>query len=186
MRKVAIRGLLARKTRLALTALAVALGVTLMAGTYVFTDTINQSFDKIFAAAYEGIDVVVTPNDDIETSDGVSPPMPASVLDRLRDVPGVATAEGEIFDTTGVILGTDGKPVSTGGAPNFIGSVARTPRFRAFDVATGHEPRSAGEVALDKATADREGFHLGDRIGLQGDGPRKEYQLVGLVKIAGV
>ena len=42
MRKVALRGLFARKLRLVLTALAVALGVTLIAGTYVFTDTINR------------------------------------------------------------------------------------------------------------------------------------------------
>ena len=52
MRRVALRGLLARKTRLLLTALSVALGVTLIAGTYVFTDTINASFDKIFAASF--------------------------------------------------------------------------------------------------------------------------------------
>src|SRR5919112_2531554 len=120
MRKVALRGLFARKTRLALTALAVALGVTLIAGTYVFTDTINRSFDKIFAAAYEGIDVVVTPNDDIETTDGVSPPLPASVLERLRGLDGVEASEGEVFDSTGVILGKDGKPLSTTGAPMFI------------------------------------------------------------------
>src|SRR3712207_5430875 len=119
MRKVAIRGLLARKTRLGLTALAVALGVTLIAGTYVFTDTINRSFDRIFAAAYDGIDVVVTPNDDIETTDGVSPPLPAALLERLQGVPGVRTAEGEIFDGTGVILGEDGKPLSSTGAPMF-------------------------------------------------------------------
>ena len=49
MAKVALRGLLTRKLRLGLTALAIALGVTLIAGTYVFTDTINRSFDRIFA-----------------------------------------------------------------------------------------------------------------------------------------
>ena len=54
MRKIALRGLLARKVRLALTALAVALGVTLIAGTYIFTDTINKSFDNIFVAVQQG------------------------------------------------------------------------------------------------------------------------------------
>ena len=59
MRRVALRGLLARKTRLALTALAVALGVTLISGTYVFTDTIDASFDRIFSAAYKGADIIL-------------------------------------------------------------------------------------------------------------------------------
>ena len=186
MRKVALRGLLARKTRLALTAMAVALGVTLIAGTYVFTDTINRSFDRIFAEAYRGIDVVVTPNDEIETADGVSPPMDAQVLERLRSVPGVDRAEGEVFDGSGVILGDDGAPISTTGAPQFIASATADERFRAFEASEGRVPSAAGEVALDKATAEREGFAVGDRVGLQGDAGRKDYTLVGVVQVAGV
>ena len=61
MRRVALRGLLARRTRLALTTLAVALGVMLIAGTYVYTDTINGSFDQIFTQSYKGTDAVITP-----------------------------------------------------------------------------------------------------------------------------
>jgi putative ABC transport system permease protein len=186
MGKVAVRGLLARKTRLALTALAVALGVTLIAGTYVFTDTINRSFDRIFAAAYQGVDVVLTPSDDIETSDGTSPPIDGRVLARVRALPGVARAEGSIFDSSGVILGRDGKPISSGGAPNFIASASSVRRFESFDYAQGQPPRTPGEVALDQATADKEGLRLGSPLALQGAEAKKTYRIVGLTRIAGV
>ena len=75
MRKIAIRGLLARKVRLALTALAVALGVTLIAGTYIFTDTINKSFDNIFVQSNKGTDVALSPNNDL-SGDEDPPPIP--------------------------------------------------------------------------------------------------------------
>ncbi len=45
MLKVAWRGVLARKFRLALTAAAVLLGVMFVTTTYVLTDTLNASFD---------------------------------------------------------------------------------------------------------------------------------------------
>ena len=67
MRKVALRGLLTRKLRLGLTALAIALGVTLIAGTYVFTDTINRSFDRIFTESNKGVDTAITPREALQT-----------------------------------------------------------------------------------------------------------------------
>ena len=55
------RGFVQRKLRVLLTAIAIALGVALMAGTYILTDTINNSFAGIFQTANEGHDVVITP-----------------------------------------------------------------------------------------------------------------------------
>ena len=43
-----------------LTSLAIVLGVMMVAGTYVLTDTIDRSFDEIFTESNEGIDAVVT------------------------------------------------------------------------------------------------------------------------------
>ena len=92
MRKVAFRGLFARKTRLFLTALAVALGVTLIAGTYVFTDTINNSFDRIFTETNKGTDVSISPKDDRATEAGSVPPIPASILRKVSALPEVQSA----------------------------------------------------------------------------------------------
>ena len=185
MGKVALRGLLARKTRVALTALAVALGVTLIAGTYVFTDTINRSFDRIFSSIYAQIDVVVTPDDNVETSDGISPPLSAAVLDRVKTLPGVDAAEGSVADQTGVVLGKDGKPIKTGGAPTFINSLSQDKRFSALEYPEGTAPAGPGELALDTGTAERKHLKVGDTIGIQADAPRASFRITGLFRIAG-
>ncbi len=186
MRTVALRGLLARKTRLILTSLAIALGVTLIAGTYIFTDTINASFDRIFLESNKGADVAVTPNDTFGTDDHFVKPMPASVLAQVRRSPSVLQAQGSVFDQGGTILGSDGKRVGAGGSPNFIGSAGTVERFEAFQVASGRLPRSADEVALDKATADKEGLRVGGRLRVQGQKAVKAYAIVGVTRIAGV
>src|SRR5882762_190342 len=134
MRRVAIRGLLARKTRLVLTSFSVALGVMLIAGTYVFTDTINHSFDTIFSVSYKSTDVVLSPNKDLKTEDGSVPPLDASLIDKVKRVPGVADAGGALFDPNSVVLDKHGKPIS-GQAPSFIASVRQNRRFETLDVA---------------------------------------------------
>ena len=48
MTKFALKGLLGRKLRTALTALAIVLGVAMISGTYVLTDSIDSAFDTIF------------------------------------------------------------------------------------------------------------------------------------------
>ncbi len=186
MLRVALRGLLARKTRLALTALAVALGVTLISGTYVFTDTINQSFDRIFSEAYKGTDVVVTPNDDVQLDEGGDvPPIAGAVLERIRGVDGVANVEGSIFDQNGTFLDKGGEPLASQG-PKFVASAFDSDKFGGFSYAEGRKPRTAEEVAIDKATARKEGFALGDRFEIQAATPRKAYVITGLTQVAGV
>ena len=85
-----------------------------------------------------------------------------------------------------MVLGKDGKRVSKGGAPTFIASVHRSPRFSAVTYAAGRPPASADEVALDNSTAERAKFHLGDLVSVQGVTPKRRYRLVGLTKLAGV
>jgi putative ABC transport system permease protein len=187
MRKVALRGLVARKLRLVLTALAVALGVTLIAGTYVFTDTINRSFDRIFTESNKGTDASITPRKTIDTSNngGTQPTIPVSVLQRVRQAQNVANAAGSVFDV-GTVLGKDGKRIGQGGSPNFIASVADVPRFEAFTIKEGRRPTTADEVAIDASTARKQNFKLGDRISVVATAPRKQYTIVGFTQIAGV
>jgi putative ABC transport system permease protein len=187
MRKVALRGLFARKLRLALTVLAVVLGTTLIAGTYVFTDSINNAFDTIFTVSNKGTDAAITPHKTIDTSDngGTPPTVPGAVLAKVRQQPGVATAEGSIFDV-GTILGKDGKRIGAGGAPNFLASVADVPRFQGFTLKTGRRPQNADEAAIDAATADEEGWKVGDKVCAVATAQRKCYTLVGTTQIAGL
>ena len=59
MLKVTLKGLAAHKLRFVLTAVAVTIGVAFLSGTLVFTDTIRQTFDDLFASIYENTDAVV-------------------------------------------------------------------------------------------------------------------------------
>jgi len=186
MRRVALRGLLARKTRLALTALAVALGVTLISGTYVFTDTINASFDRIFSEAYKSTDVVITPNDEVALNEnGDLPPIDGAALDRVKGIDGVENVEGSIFDQGGTFLTRKGEPFAAQG-PKFVASVFDDRRFGGFSYAEGRRPQSDGEVAVDKATARKEGFAVGDRFEIQAETEKKAYTITGLTQVAGV
>ena len=60
MTRIALRGLLSRKLRTSLTALAVVLGIAMVAGTYVLTDTINKSFNTLMASARAGTSAVIS------------------------------------------------------------------------------------------------------------------------------
>ena len=51
MWRTTVQGVMARKVRLALTALSNVLGVAFVAGVYVLTDTLRRSFDVASAQA---------------------------------------------------------------------------------------------------------------------------------------
>ena len=54
------KGLLGRKTRAILTAVAIVIGVAMIGGTYILTDTIKAAFSTVFTRAYKNADVVIT------------------------------------------------------------------------------------------------------------------------------
>ncbi|MEX2195859.1 MAG: ABC transporter permease [Thermoleophilaceae bacterium] len=184
MTKLALRGLAARKLRAALTAVAVVLGIGLVAGTYVVTDTINASFDDIFRTANEGSDVIVKTEEAVESDTETVPPMPASVLEQVSAVDGVASAAGAIFDTVS-IFDEDGERIGTTGAPSFVASTAPEP-FSTFDYTEGAAPASDDEMAVLEATADRDGFEIGDSIQVAGRTGTSEYRVSGIARFGEV
>src|SRR5688572_11852672 len=98
MTRIALRYLWARRMRTALSALAIVLGVMMISGTYVLTDTVDRNFDDIFEESNAGIDAVVTSTETVSTDSGGVPPFPESLLSKVQSVDGVAAAEGGIFD----------------------------------------------------------------------------------------
>ena len=71
----------------------------MISGTYVFTDTINSTFDKVFEDANEGVDVVVSGRSEFDTDNGaVSQEIPESLVERVKKVPGVLVAAGSVED----------------------------------------------------------------------------------------
>ena len=102
MTAITLRGLWTRKLRAGLTALAVLLGVMMISGTYVFTDTINHSFDRIFDTANKGVDIKVVPHKTVDTQEIQQPPFSESLLARVRSARGVAKAAGGVSDSATV------------------------------------------------------------------------------------
>jgi putative ABC transport system permease protein len=184
MMKLVLRGFVQRKLRVLLTAIAIALGVALMAGTYILTDTINHAFAEVFGTAYANKAVVVTEKETLGRGTGSE----ASVLSdatlaRVREVSGVAAASGSI-STRAALLTSAGKRLTTGGAFGLVDGV-QPPRFEAFTATKGHLPSAADEVAIDQATAQREHLKLSQRIVIAGRSPARSYTIAGIAKFAG-
>ena len=186
MLKVGLRGVFARKLRAFLTALAVFLGVSLMTGTYVLTDTFTNSFGQIFEESSQGVDVAVVPREAVESEGSAEPPgMPARLLDRVTAVDGVAEAVGGIFASGISLIDEDGDRVGSMQAPAFGASV-QPERFDPFDYAEGGPPAAPGEVAIDKLSADNEDLGVGDPITVAGAEAAREYEIVGIAKLGEV
>ena len=101
MIRVALRGLSGRKFRTVLTAIAIVLGVAMMSGAYVLTDTIDKAFNAIFVESYAGTDAVISGEDagiSFEGEQSQPGPIPEEVLQQVRDVDGVETAAGSVTD----------------------------------------------------------------------------------------
>ncbi len=184
MLALVLRGFAQRKLRVLLTAVAVALGVALMAGTYLLTDTINHSFAGIFETANRNKDVVITPT--LTLGRGTSPettPIDKAMVERVRATPGVAQAAGGIFSPA-TLLDEHRKRLTTGAAPGFVASVPPA-RFSSTTLARGRRPLTAGEVAIDEATASRVGLHIGQRLIVAGRAPARLYTIVGILLFGG-
>src|SRR4029450_13854134 len=128
MTKVALRGLVDHKGRLVSTLLAVALGVAFVAGVLMLTDTMNKSFDDLFATAFEGTDAVVRSSQTVDAGDAGGGPeirgrIDAALLDPVLAAPGVADAEG-VVQGFARIIDKDGDPVGNPsmGPPTFGGN----------------------------------------------------------------
>ena len=188
MIKVALRGMAGRKLRAILTAIAIVLGVAMMSGAYVLTDTIDKAFDTIFVESYAGTDAVVSGKEagiSFEGESAQAPPIPEETLTRVRAVDGVAVATGSVQDFQTKLLKPDGEPVETGGAPAFAFGIETDPeyeRFNPLNLVEGRWPSGNGEVAVDEGVAESENLKLGDRIGVAAVGPAQQYELVGIAK----
>ncbi|HEX6116605.1 MAG TPA: FtsX-like permease family protein [Solirubrobacterales bacterium] len=178
MTRIALRYLWARKLRTFLTSLSIVLGVMMVTGTYVFTDTIESSFDDIFTESNENIDAVVTAKETVESDDDTAPAFDAKLLDEVRKVDGIELAEGAIADPQVAIIGTDGEPTGTPGAPNFAFS-AGSDLFDPLDY-EGRPPEADDEIVIDRQTSESQGYGIGDMVEVAGKEEASEYTVVGI------
>jgi putative ABC transport system permease protein len=182
MLRATLKSLLGRKLRLVLSGLAVVLGVMFVAGAFVVTDTLGRSFDRVFATAYSQIDVGVSAKPKVAVSEmegeQVEPSLPASVLPRVREVPGVRSATGEVSADGARVIGSDGKVLSSYGPPrigeNWLGE------DDLIKLRAGRGPQRDDEIAVNAAVAEAGNLKVGDRVGVLTMEPKKTFTLVGI------
>jgi len=190
MIRVALRGLLGRKLRAVLTALAIVLGVAMISGTFVLTDAIDRAFDRIFVESYAGTDAVVTSAESDLSFQGNSAsavPFDERILQQVRAVPTVEAAVGSVSEDTAVkILDSDGEPIVKN-APTFgFGLDSSVARFNPLELKEGRWPAGPNEVVIDSGTAKDEGYAVGERVAVATLAPVREFEVVGIARYPGV
>ncbi|MEW2489364.1 FtsX-like permease family protein [Streptomyces sp. NPDC048411] len=164
--KTSRRNFFAHKGRMALSAVAVLLSVAFVCGTLVFTDTMNTTFDKLFAAT--SADVTVSPKAAGEVDElpenGKPVTLPAAAVEQAGKADGVKTAEGTVSSMSVTVVDSHNKNMgSSTGAPTIAGNWTQND-LRSMEITSGHAPRGPTEVMVDADTADKHHLKIGDEL----------------------
>ena len=180
MVRTALKSVLGHKVRLLLTTVAIVLGVSLVSGTFIFTDTINAQFDSLLDDIYEGTDVSVrSAGGDFSAA---TEPFPASVYDDVIAVGGVQAADGGVGSVSAQVLDSDGSPIGGQGPPTLGFSWTEIPELNPMTIkdGNGRAPTGPGEVTLDVNSASNAGLELGDTVTVVAFNGPDDFELVGL------
>ncbi|WP_329318084.1 ABC transporter permease [Streptomyces sp. NBC_01262] len=183
---VVVRGLLSRKWRTLLTALAVVLGVAMTSGTLVLMDTAMSGYSGIFSTAYAHTDAVVVARTPFGATGTAKQPVPAALLDRIRKLPEVQRAHGyidshaQLTDTAGTAIGKSSEEASVFGLPT-----GELDAMNPLSLVRGTWPTGAAEIVIDQATATKYHLGVGTTVGLVARKPLARYRVVGIFRFAG-
>jgi putative ABC transport system permease protein len=181
MFRIAIRNVTARFGRIVLTALAIIVSTAFLSGTFIFRDTLESSFDALFAKAFEKVDVYVQSANSVET------PFGFERRDELRyeavaiaaSVPGVVDAQAFVEDDA-VVIAKDGKPIQRT-SRSTSGGTLNSGDLSVWKIVAGRAPENGDEVVLDDETADDGGYSIGDQVKVNASGS-KTFTLVGIAQ----
>jgi putative ABC transport system permease protein len=181
MFRATISSLLGHKLRLALTAVAIVLGVAFVTGTYVLTDTLGAFFDGVFHDANAGVDAVVRPKQDQNTNgpQQQSATLPESLVAKVRQVPGVAAADGGVGGYA-QLTDKSGKAVGGKGPPTLGFSWSSNTKLSPLRLKQGGPPRAPDDVVIDAVSARKYGYHVGDNIRIFFLGPARTFRVAGI------
>ena len=185
---VALKGLAGRKIRALLTAFAVVIGVSMVSGTFILTDTMQQSFNGLFDASFDKTDAVIRGKEIVKDSfSGSGVTIPESVLTKVRALPEVEAASGDVSPqeaNTADIIGKDGKAVAR--ESSGVSYDAANARFNPLKLKTGEWPQGDKQVVIDAGTAAKEHYRVGDTVKVSTGGQTRPYELTGIVSFGDV
>ena len=188
MFRIALKGILGRKARLILTSLAVILGTSFLAGTSVFSDTLNRTFDNLFSDVFKNVDAYVRSTQVIDGNFGQEERqrISADLVSIVEKVPGVRDASPDI-QAFARIIGKDGKPIgSDGQGPPTFGSIGEEFAGALWSTAKGNWPNGPTEVVIDEASAKAGKYVLGDTVKVVAQSGSREFTLVGIASYGDV
>ena len=183
MRKVTIKGLLAHKLRLALTSLAIVLGVTFISGTFVLTDTLHNMFFSLVGNIYQKIDFEVRGVAQFPGNGAGrrAQPVPERSLATVRARPG---RRGRLRGVEGYaqFLSRTGKPIATGAEPTLGENFDPDPRTSELRIVQGGPPTTSHDVVMDAGTAKKYHFSVGQRVRILFGGAARTFTITGIVQ----
>ena len=183
MWRITVKGLRGHKLRLALTALAIVLGVTFVTGTLVLTDTLNNTFTTLFGQVYQNINFEVRGVAAFPASGAagaIRKPLPESILAAVKAVPGVEVADGGVSGYAQFIA-PNGKAITTGGAPTIGSSYSADRRLSSLRLVAGKPPSTSTQVVMDQGTARKYHFSVGNQVRILLPGSPQTFTLSGIV-----
>ncbi|MGP4023447.1 ABC transporter permease [Actinomadura sp. 3N407] len=183
MLKLVLRGLVAHRARLLLSMVAVVAGVAFVAGTLMFSATLDRSFDRAFDDLGRGTDVIVRTERAFGPGLGERAPerpVPAPVLRTVRNVDGVAKAHGVV---TGFAAVVDRRGRVVGAEPQTGVAWDGDPDLSLPRLTSGTPPAAPDEIAVDVTTARDAGYRIGDRVTVALLSGTRAFRLTGLFEV---
>ena len=179
MLRTTLKGLLGHKLRLALTVLAIMLGTGLIAGRYVFTDTLDRVFTDLFSESFAGIDAQVTSDVDDELASFTFPErLPETLVDEITSLDEVEVAVGTVAGLV-TLIDPDGEALGGFGPPTVGTSWSDV--ASPLTVRDGSAPTDDRDLVIDSSSARRLGIDIGDEVGLIVLGEPERFRVVGTI-----
>ncbi len=186
MWRVALKGLLARKLRLGLTALAIVLGVTFVTGTLVLGDTLNRTFNALIGTAYRHVSFEIRGKAAFGNAAAAVDTtaerrqIPQSIAAAVRRLPEVAYVQGSVSGYA-QFLARDGNAIGNGGSSALGFSFDPNRQLSPYRLVGGRAPTSADDVVMDRATATKDHFAVGDRVLMNLPDQPQTFTITGIV-----
>ncbi len=180
MIRLALRSVRARWGRVVLTALAIVASTAFLSGTFIFRDTVQRTFNGLFADVFERVDGYVQSSNSVEGFLGFErrDRLPVDVVEQVRAVDGVIDAQSFVQGDA-VVIDKQGNPIERPTAPTF-GATVNEGSLSVWRMAQGRLPSGGSEVALDTITAQDADYVLGDKVKVNSEGGSREFTLVGI------